>query len=52
MLTETIMHTCVTKLLKDRDEESLECLCQLLTTIGKDLDHEKAKVKLLNVCRL
>ena len=38
------MHMCVTKLLKDSDEESLECLCQLLTTIGKDLDHEKAKV--------
>lgn len=44
MLTEAIMHMCVTKLLKDSDEESLECLCQLLTTIGKDLDHEKAKV--------
>ncbi len=44
MLTEAIMHTCVVKLLKDGDEESLECLCQLLTTIGKDLDHERAKV--------
>eukprot|EP00794_Sanderia_malayensis_P015465 gene15465-17049_t len=43
MLTEAIMHTCVVKLLRDGDEESLECLCQLLTTIGKDLDHEKAK---------
>ena len=38
------MHACLCKLLKDRDEESLECLCQLLTTIGKDIDHEKAKV--------
>jgi len=43
MLTEAIMHACLCKLLKDRDEESLECLCQLLTTIGKDIDHEKAK---------
>ncbi|XP_065060784.1 uncharacterized protein LOC135688032 isoform X1 [Rhopilema esculentum] len=43
MLTEAIMHTCITKLLKDRDEESLECLCKLVTTIGKDIDHEKAK---------
>ncbi|XP_078615200.1 eukaryotic translation initiation factor 4 gamma 3-like isoform X2 [Branchiostoma floridae x Branchiostoma japonicum] len=43
MLTENIMHDCVVKLLKSNDEESLECLCRLLTTIGKDLDFEKAK---------
>lgn len=46
MLTEAIMHDCVVKLLKNHDEESLECLCRLLTTIGKDLDFEKAKVRL------
>lgn len=46
MLTEPIMHDCVVKLLKNHDEESLECLCRLLTTIGKDLDFEKAKVRL------
>ena len=39
------MHDCVVKLLKNHDEESLECLCRLLTTIGKDLDFEKAKVR-------
>ena len=44
MLTENIMHDCVVKLLRSTDEESYECLCKLLTTIGKDLDHEKAKV--------
>ena len=38
------MHDCVVKLLKSNDEESFECLCTLLVTIGKDLDHEKAKV--------
>ncbi|XP_068699668.1 eukaryotic translation initiation factor 4 gamma 1-like isoform X2 [Montipora foliosa] len=43
MLTESIMHDCVVKLLKSNDEESFECLCKLLVTIGKDLDHEKAK---------
>lgn len=48
MLTEAIMHDCVVKLLKNHDEESLECLCRLLTTIGKDLDFEKAKVKTPN----
>ncbi|KAM3834510.1 eukaryotic translation initiation factor 4 gamma 1 isoform 2-T4 [Vipera latastei] len=46
MLTETIMHDCVVKLLKNHDEESLECLCRLLTTIGKDLDFEKAKPRM------
>ncbi|EPQ14118.1 Eukaryotic translation initiation factor 4 gamma 1 [Myotis brandtii] len=43
MLTEAIMHDCVVKLLKNHDKETLECLCHLLTTIGKDLDFEKAK---------
>lgn len=40
MLTARIMHECVKKLLKLTDEESLECLCRLLTTVGKDLDEE------------
>ncbi|XP_027021188.2 eukaryotic translation initiation factor 4 gamma 3 isoform X3 [Tachysurus fulvidraco] len=46
MLTEAIMHDCVVKLLKNHDDESLECLCRLLTTIGKDLDFEKAKPRM------
>ncbi|XP_076863790.1 eukaryotic translation initiation factor 4 gamma 3 isoform X3 [Brachyhypopomus gauderio] len=46
MLTEPIMHDCVVKLLKHHDDESLECLCRLLTTIGKDLDFEKAKPRM------
>ncbi|XP_077386663.1 eukaryotic translation initiation factor 4 gamma 3 isoform X1 [Festucalex cinctus] len=46
MLTEAIMHDCVVKLLKNHDEESVECLCRLLTTIGKDLDFEKAKPRM------
>ena len=44
MLVHKIMHDCVVSLLKGSDEESLECLCRLLTTIGKELDTEKAKV--------
>lgn len=44
------MHDCIVKLLKNHDEESLECLCRLLSTIGKDLDFEKAKV--LHTCTL
>ncbi|XP_060743864.1 eukaryotic translation initiation factor 4 gamma 1-like isoform X1 [Tachysurus vachellii] len=46
MLTENIMHDCVVKLLKNHDEESLECLCRLLSTIGKDLDFEKARPRM------
>ncbi|XP_041751874.1 eukaryotic translation initiation factor 4 gamma 1a isoform X2 [Coregonus clupeaformis] len=46
MLTEAIMHDCIVKLLKNHDEESIECLCRLLSTIGKDLDFEKAKPRM------
>ena len=45
MLTETIMHNCIVQLFRTRDEDSLESLCRLLTTIGKDLDHVKGKVR-------
>ena len=44
MLTEAVMHRCVVKLLKNQDQMSLKFLCRLLTTIGKDLDIEEAKV--------
>jgi len=47
MLTETIMHNCILQLFRARtDEDSLESLCRLLTTIGKDLDHEKGKSRM------
>ncbi|CAH0558179.1 unnamed protein product [Brassicogethes aeneus] len=38
MLTVNIMLRCLNKLLDKKDEESLECLCKLLTTIGKELE--------------
>ena len=41
------MHDCLLKLLRSNDEDSLECLCRLVTTIGKELDHAKAKVRFL-----
>jgi hypothetical protein len=40
MLSSRIMHECIKKLLKLRDEESLESLCKLFTTVGKNLDAE------------
>lgn len=38
MLNDKIMFECVLRLLSDTSEESLECLCDLLTTIGEKLD--------------
>ncbi|KAF6198194.1 hypothetical protein GE061_007941 [Apolygus lucorum] len=43
MLTPKIMHGCITTLLSQVAEESLECLCKLLTTIGKELERESVK---------
>ena len=45
MLSETIMHECIVRLLKSTsDEESLECFARLITTTGKELDSVKARV--------
>ncbi|XP_076646708.1 eukaryotic translation initiation factor 4 gamma isoform X1 [Halictus rubicundus] len=38
MLTTKIMRACIEQLFDQSDEDSLECLCKLLTTIGKDLE--------------
>jgi len=50
MISENIMHDCILKLLRaekqDSLEDQLECLCKLLSTIGKDLDHMKAKPRM------
>jgi len=56
ILTEKVMHSCISKiLLSDEpedplpipEEDDLECLCKLLTTIGSALDalqHEKTRI--------
>lgn len=47
MLTEVIMNDCIERLLKqDTDEENLECLCRLLTTIGSEVDKPYNAVKI------
>ncbi|XP_055958558.1 eukaryotic translation initiation factor 4 gamma 1 isoform X2 [Patella vulgata] len=46
MYTKQVMHDCVSKLLQSKDEVDLECLSILLTTIGKELDTEKAKCEI------
>lgn len=46
MLTERIMHECIKKLLgqyENPDEEDVEALCKLMSTIGEIIDHSKAK---------
>ncbi|EPQ55176.1 ARM repeat-containing protein, partial [Gloeophyllum trabeum ATCC 11539] len=47
ILTERIMHECIKKLLSNVDnpeEEEIESLCQLLTTVGQILDTPRAKL--------
>lgn len=45
MLTERIMHECIKKLLsnvENPEEEEIESLCKLMTTVGQALDTPKA----------
>ncbi|XP_018568899.1 eukaryotic translation initiation factor 4 gamma 1 isoform X2 [Anoplophora glabripennis] len=48
MLTVNIMMRCLANLLDNKDEESLECLCKLLTTVGKELE-SKSNVNLSQI---
>jgi translation initiation factor 4G len=46
VLTEQIMHQCLSKLLghtEHPDEDEVECLCKLMTTVGSLIDNERAK---------
>ncbi|XP_039972904.1 eukaryotic translation initiation factor 4 gamma 1-like [Xiphias gladius] len=43
LLGAPVMHCCVKRLLSNRDEESLECLCELFRIIGRDLEVVTAK---------
>jgi translation initiation factor 4G len=56
MLPEKIMHECINSLIKDTIsldsdaplvgvEDNIECLCKLITTVGKELDNVKSKSK-------
>lgn len=49
MLTERIMHECITKLLSNVDnpeEEEIESLCQLLGKVGQTLDGAKSRMRM------
>ncbi|KAJ3204621.1 hypothetical protein HDU82_005717 [Entophlyctis luteolus] len=46
MITEKIMHGCITQLLVEvqhPEEEETESLCKLMKTIGERLDHERGR---------
>ena len=52
MLHEGILHRCIKQLLDKKKNvsvaemaEDLECLCQIMTTVGQRLDTPKAKVR-------
>ncbi|XP_032674035.1 eukaryotic translation initiation factor 4 gamma 3-like isoform X4 [Odontomachus brunneus] len=38
ILTTKIMHRCITQLLQQNSEESMECLCKLFETIGPEIE--------------
>jgi hypothetical protein len=41
-ITENVMHSCIQRLIQTpSDEEAIESLCRLLTTIGKGLENHK-----------
>lgn len=42
MLKANIMVQCIDNLCKEKDDESLECLCALLKTIGEQIESEAA----------
>ena len=43
MLSDRIMHQCIVKLVKDKHDDSYECLCKLMTTIGEKLEMAERK---------
>ncbi|KAH0449066.1 hypothetical protein IEQ34_022866 [Dendrobium chrysotoxum] len=49
MLTEGIMHGCIHKLLgqyQNPDEENIEALCRLISTIGEMIDHSRTRERM------
>ncbi|PKU68988.1 eukaryotic translation initiation factor 4G isoform X1 [Dendrobium catenatum] len=49
MLTEGIMHGCIHKLLgqyQNPDEENIEALCKLMSTIGEMIDHSRTRERM------
>ena len=54
MLHEGILHKCIKQLLEKKKHvpiadmaEDLECLCQIMKTVGRRLDKDKARVSIV-----
>lgn len=45
MLHSGIMFSCIDNLLRLNTEESLECLCKLLSTVGSKLEKDNANTR-------
>jgi translation initiation factor 4G len=48
VLTESVMHTCIKQLLEESQNprsEDIECLCKLLTTVGRPMDGSNRTMK-------
>ncbi len=57
MVHEGILHKCIKQLLEKKKTasvqdivEDMECLCQIMMTVGRRLDTDKAKVSLACCC--
>lgn len=48
ILTPNIMLYCIVNLVTKHVEEPLECLCNLLKTVGKELE----QVNILTICKV
>jgi len=51
VLTENVMHSCIQQLLEEAQNprsEDIECLCKLLTTVGRPMDSSQRKTKQSN----
>lgn len=49
ILIEAVMHTCIRQLLEETENprpEDVECLCKLLTTVGRPMDASTRDIKL------
>ena len=46
ILSEAVIHERLMQLLSSNNETSIECLCQLLTITGQELDSKQSKVSL------
>ena len=58
VVNENILHKCIQQLLEKKkaltlndQAEDLECLCQIMKTVGKRLDTPKAKVIHISACQ-